>query len=425
MPATISRLHARTHQRTGLRRLTLAAGVVTPEERKGTIINGQWRPATGDFASQPGGLGVYPAANAAVVDATLNGDFETNTTGWTNNAAGGVISRITTDSGFGAACLQTVNDGTGANQGPITSALTGLTAGNVYTVGVLAKSVSGATAIRVQIEWFTVLDVSISISTSDVTLTTAWQKFALTATAPALGVHAKISVINTAASAATYNVDGVQLDNGAVALPFDPANTRVAGRVQLPAEGIVTATQGWIVGRLIFGWGSTIPATATNALFSWVTDTPNRIVSNWNDATTLNLLRSTGTSATQTLAHAVGDHATVGMGWTATELTTDANGVTGTPAANATIPVITQTAIDIGNQAVQAVGREAADTFLWVLAGKGVRTAADIALTDSWGDGVPSLSKIARLCPGSYPTCLVPGTGDAILLPAYFEGAAQ
>ena len=75
MPATISRLHARTHQRTGLRRLTLAAGVVTPEERKGTIINGQWRPATGDFASQPGGLGVYPAANAAVVDARLKGDF--------------------------------------------------------------------------------------------------------------------------------------------------------------------------------------------------------------------------------------------------------------------------------------------------------------------------------------------------------------
>lgn len=201
-------------------------------------------------------VGIWPAANAAVVDATLNGDFETNTTGWTNNAAGGVLSRITTDSKFGSACLETVNDGVNPFQGPISSLLTGLTPGNNYTLHFWAKSISGATSVRVLIEWFTAGVVFINSTISDITLTSTWKHFTVVGTAPALGVDAQLVIYNTVASAATYRIDGIQFDNGNIALPFNQANTRAASRIRLTTTGLYTGQQGWAAFRVAPGWGN-------------------------------------------------------------------------------------------------------------------------------------------------------------------------
>ena len=403
---------------TGLRQLTLSAGVGTDAER----LAG----ATGDGLARGSGFSVYPAANAAVVDATLNGNFETNTTGWANNAAGGVISRITTDAKFGAACLQTVNDGTGANQGPTTAMLAGFTAGNVYTFHFWPKSVSGATAIRFRVDWYRTDGTTfISSSTADLTLTAAWTQHAiLTATAPALGVKAQLFLINTAATAATYNLDGVQIDNGSVALLFDPANTRVAGRVQLPVAGLFTITQGWIALRTIAGRVNS--TTGYNFNYQDADNNERLSISRHPAIPDWVLVRLTGGAGTDAQfisgAPAIGQTVTVTATWTATTARIkDSTTPTFASGANSSIPVIASSSVDIGSV---AGGFQNSSAFPWVLCGKGVLSTADAAVIDAFTNAVPTLDQIARLSLASKPTCLVPAkTQDAILLPAYFEGA--
>ena len=408
------------HYPVGLKNMTLSAGVGTDVERQLAI--------QGDGLAVGSGLSIYPAANAAILDATLNGDFETNTTGWTNNAAGGVISRITTDAKFGSACIQTVNDGTGANQGPVTDALTGLTAGNVYTAGLHIRSVSGATAIRVQIEWYTVLDVIISSTISDITITSVWQRYVLTGTAPALGVHAKIGVINLAATAATYNIDGVQFDNGPVALPFDPANTRVAGTVQLTAAGLLTATQGW-------------RATWCRPRWSNTAEPPNPRVQNWTGGgggiTTLyaggsNVWEMDNDESGGVAAQSVTVAGTVTSGdlylvvsqWQSGNFGLSINGAVPTMMGSRTeIPASLGTSLEIGYDSTVA-SRQINGEVLCELVGKGIPSNADIARMETWRAAgiIPTLDQIKQLSLASKPTALINGKdANVITLPAFFE----
>ena len=77
--------------------------------------------------------------------------------------------------------------------------------------------------------------------------------------------------------------------------------------------------------------------------------------------------------------------------------------------------------MDIGSFAGASHG---VGNYLWVLTGKGTLTDADAARINSWGYAVPTLGQIAMLSYASKPTLLIPAkTGDAVLLPAYFEGA--
>ncbi len=400
---------------TGLRALTLSAGVGTRAERLAAL--------TGIGGGLNDGFDVYPAANAAVLDATLNGNFETNTTGWTDKTAGGVLGQLITDAKFGSACLQTVNDGTGANQGPITSAETGLTAGNVYTLSLFGKSVSGAVTVRVQIDWLTVLDAAISSSTSDITLTAAWQRFILTATAAALGVHAKISVINLAATAATYNIDGVQFDNGSVALPFDPANTRVAGRVQLPVSGLFTATQGAVAARFRMG------TTAHGLLgFDW-RDGGNGIVLQYSTGAggVWFCQRTNGASSDQSTFAAdaswvVDDRRTAIARWQAAAgAGISLSGAAFVDAGTNNIPTMATTSADFASLA--GTSNYVSGALLWAIAFKGTPTNADAALPWMVLDAVPTVDQIRQLSFASKPTLLIARTQDAILLPAFFEGA--
>ena len=428
MPSAILSRPLLSHRKTGLRRMTLSAGVGTDDERKGSIIAalGRYVPSAGDGGAQPGGLAVYPAANAAVVDATLNGDFETNTTGWTaDNGGAGTVSddRITTDAKFGSACAETILDGASANQGVTTSALTGLTAGNVYTEQLRLKWVSGATAIRVQIDWLTVLAAPISSSTSDVTLTAAWQMFTLTATAPALGVHAKLRILNTAATATRFRRDGVQIDNGGVALPFDPPNTRVAGRVQLAVAGLLTATQGWAAVCYTAGVAST-GLTTIPMPFSWREDATHYLLTQYASGFTrwfTSRYNGAGSDEPNDGASSFLYGATVLVfgRWTATGAGIAHNGGVFTNGGLGNIPTMTQTQVEIGSF---SGGNQICGSVRWALLGKGTVTDGDSALMNLWGVNVPTIDQIRQLSQASKPTCLVPArTQDAILLPGYFR----
>lgn len=420
-------LMRRSNRPQGLRAMTVGPGVITDFYRGQRVAGGY----PDDGLAVPGGFGVYPASNAAVVDATLNGNFETNTAGWTNHDAGGVISRITTDAKFGSACLQTVNDGTGANQGPITAILTGLTPGNVYTGHLWIKSVSGATALQFQIDWLTVGVAYIGSSIVTLTATGAWQHVILTATAPALGTDAVVMIINTAATAATYNIDGVQLDNGPVALPFDPANTRVAGRIRVPIAGLLTVTQGWVAACITSG-GAPANFTTNCYLFS-LADDGNNIIAGYLSAanpSALAIQRFSGgagsTFGAQTVAVPAAGQRILGVcAWVAGFIRTALNGADFTEGANTDIPTLAATAMEVFENQVGALSH-LKGSGNWAVLGAGVLTNADSVLMETWraAGAVPTLDQIAMLSHASQPTCLIPAkTQDAILLPAYFEGA--
>lgn len=189
----------------------------------------------------------WPAATNLVT----NGGFETNATYYTadNGGAGVVtITRITTDAAFGAACGQLVTDGNNVDQGQNMAAfIEGLTAGVSYAWSISAKSVSGATAARLRIRWFDAGTAQISTSDTDITLTTSWKRYSISAPAPALTVKCVAQIINKNAVAMTVNIDGAQFELGSVATPYIETNggtaTRSAGRVILDSANPVKYTK--------------------------------------------------------------------------------------------------------------------------------------------------------------------------------------
>ena len=94
----------------------------------------------------------------------------------------------------------------------------------------------------------------------------------------------------------------------------------------------------------------------------------------------------------------------------------------GTNYADTNIPTISATSADVGSDG--ASGSYASANVLHGVIGKGVPSSTDAAHANSWGNPVPTLGQIAMLSYAAKPTLLIPAkTADAVLLPAYFEGA--
>ena len=135
----------------------------------------------------------------------------------------------------------------------------------------------------------------------------------------------------------------------------------------------------------------------------------------------IRLTGGAGENADLNGAQAVGDVRTVVGAWEAARIRISVDGVAFTNAVNSSIPALAAANVDIGSF---AGGSHGDGNYLWVLTGKGTLTDADAARINSWGYAVPTLGQIAMLSYASKPTLLIPAkTGDAVLLPAYFEGA--
>src|SRR5215831_10203788 len=138
-----------------------------------------------------------------------NGDFETNTTGWSGVAGAETLARITTDSKFGSACMQVTPTGlNGARTNPgIAVALNA-----VYTASCYFKGIVGNT-IRLRVlraDLSTVLGFMTLPSSGD------WQRLVVSFTAPA-AENVSVQVIEDTAGNAIFKLDGVQLEPGPAA----------------------------------------------------------------------------------------------------------------------------------------------------------------------------------------------------------------
>jgi hypothetical protein len=97
-----------------------------------------------------------------------------------------------------------------------------VTAGSVYTLGAWAKGAAGGESVRAGLQWWNAGGAFISRTDGTATVLTAayGQVVSLTATAPVGTAFASVSVLKTAVSAATFNIDGIQLEQAAAATTY-------------------------------------------------------------------------------------------------------------------------------------------------------------------------------------------------------------
>ncbi len=395
---------------TGRRVLTLSAGVGTDAERLAAL--------TGDGLPLGSGFSVYPAATNLL--ANSNGDVDT--TGLTDNSS--TTSAIASTAKFNGRAFQVVSGNATANEGP-SQDITGGLASTQYTVSAWAWLISGAATVRA-----VVYDtVGGKQGGTAVALTTTPQRIRVTATTGALGINEAAYIETTVQQAGTWAFGGWQAETGAVATPYVAnGGTRVAGRVRLPVQGLFTTTQGWVASRIRSGAVYASVATA-EWFFSYATDGNSYVGAYMSNSAPsfLEMERKNGGAGggdVQQSVSVVVDTMFTGIGaWTSGFVRTSLNGAAFTQTANTSIPSVATTTIDLSTgglaTAVQVLGNA-----YWSLLGKGTLTDADAALPWMVLDTVPTLTQIDQLSQGAKATCLVPGkTADAILLPAYYEGA--
>ena len=233
----------------------------------------------------------------------------------------------------------------------------------------------------------------------------------------------------TAGSTGTMSIWQVQLETGSIATPVITTTTgsasRSAGRVQVLVSGLLTATQGWVAGRVRMGFDS--PSSGEKYLFCWRDDNSNRVGIPWDGSSAgWQVNRVAGGVGTESNVAAdtfvVGDEITVVGAFTATALSVSKDGGAFVTTADANIPTLAATTFDVGSFA--SGSGPINSNVRWLITGKGTLTDADVARINSWGNPVPTLDQIAMLSFASKPTLLMPAkTGDMVLLPAYYEGA--
>lgn len=361
-------------------------------------------PVSQDGLSNDGSTGIWPAATNLVT----NGGFETNFIGWSKIAALEIGQRIITDAKFGSACAQLYESSpAGAGEYIQSGLITGLSAATAYTASAWVKAVSksGANAGALSIWWYTSADAFISASV--VTFTTGtfdWTRFINTATSPALTAKARVVFSTDGATAATafdIHVDGIQFETGSIATPYietDGATaSRSAGRVQMPWDpGLFTAQNFAIAVRIRYGGAL---ATGINNYFSWITDTPNRVLAFIASSSTLTLRRGGAEDLTATITTpATGAYTTLIFQGSPTLLGCAQDGAAFQTAANSQTPAISAANIDFGSQASQVAGRELASDFLWAIPFKrGNLSTADSARINSFGNNKPTKSGLSGM----------------------------
>lgn len=202
-----------------------------------------------------------------------NGGFETNTTGWSAssgiNAAATSITRITTDAHGGSACASvvcTATDGSGVNWDFGSDTFRQEPAyGAIHVATGWIKRVSGSTSAKVILGSE---GTSTDRATLEVTLTEAWQPFAVRWLPTSSRTDVQLAVTNGSAEAVTFLLDDVavhltdcfsQVENG----DFE------------------TTTNGWVVTAGTFAAAAT---SITRTLGGFGGDYCGRVVTSAADA---------------------------------------------------------------------------------------------------------------------------------------------
>jgi hypothetical protein len=155
------------------------------------------------------------------VNLSPNPSFEVSSSPWTNPTSGATLTRITSDSYSGTACLE-VTKGAFVDQGAVIVSTSALPAarGNTYTASIYVKVPSGNEdcGLRAQIRW-QAPGTTIGYAngpTTTVTSAMGWTRLSITNVAPAGTLRASVQVTQALAgtSGQKYLVDAALLELG-------------------------------------------------------------------------------------------------------------------------------------------------------------------------------------------------------------------
>lgn len=177
-----------------------------------------------------------------------NGDFESAllaASGWSNaavtniNGAATSIARITTTAKYGTCSGQIVcpaTSGTGANFRIFRRFRKGVT----YTIELWIHSAAGTTNVQAKLGNAAANDVATSGSTA---LSSAWQRITVAWTPTADRDDAHLGVVIAAATATTFEIDGVMIYEGTVA---PTSANQSEGRGGFPPLGVIEAESSFV-----------------------------------------------------------------------------------------------------------------------------------------------------------------------------------
>jgi type IV pilus assembly protein PilA len=339
----------------------------------------------------------------ATTNLSVNGGMETNANNWTGATAGASHTRDTSVFKFGSASMQVVHYMWGG--GNVTTGGTGfqipVTANQSYTLSSWEQGANG-TPLNIQIEWTNAGGSTISSSTLAYSGASTWQRVSVTGVAPATAVSADLQFNDNGANAATYSIDGIQLEAKTSPTPYVETNgssaTRGAARVKVSAS-LLNITQGWVAFRMRPGWAATThPYGGATFIkfFHWGDDPTHEVQLYYSEANNrYGTSRKNGAFTDSpnygSESFSSGTPQTIISSWSATTVGVSVGGSNFFTSANNTIPSLTASTFDIGRNTASAAEWCDCD-FLWFAAGTGTLSNSDAAAINAWGNTDPKRS---------------------------------
>jgi hypothetical protein len=341
----------------------------------------------GDGRAVESSVGFYkPATNLL-----LNGGCEVDPTGWAAKGSA-TLTRDAAHVLFGQGALKVVT-GNVSNPEGAQQTVSGLSPLTAYSLSVWVWGASGT--VRLSAEQIAGGVTQSTTSSGTITLASGWQQLTLSLTTGVSCDSIKLRVETPTTQAASFWVDGAQLETGLVPTPYvntaGQPNSRLATRAQFPASLLGTPSQGWAAFRVRVSRITPVGDQGVPALFIWGSgstyiDAYLNTLSN-----TVRLRRSNGAGIdTFDVAHtfSAGELITVVVAWDATNLYVSINGGAFTSLASPHVPAIGATTFDLGS----TFGTDSwlnGDVF-WSMFGSGTLSGADLTALNALGNTDPA-----------------------------------
>lgn len=378
----------------------------------GEVINDYTRnlDLEGDGLLNDGSWGFWHASSNLLA----NGGFEIDASGWNTTIAGGTstsITRVTSDSVFGSACLDFFSDF-------ITNGASSNNPSPTPTAGTYTFSAWVKTAVGNQFQLSISTDGSGSANTSTLTGDGAWHRYSITATIGSTITTVLCQIISQ--TTGHFYIDGAQFEQQSYATPYIETSlgaNRSAGYAQLPTN-IVGVSQGWIAIR--YRLHDTV-LNYINALFSFDDGTTSNQIYGYYTA-------GNGTSPALGITDTVGDGQTISIpslvdskiitaifAWTGSTIKLSLDGGSFS-SSGATLP----TGMNALSLADSLRSRHPNGEVLWVAAGTGTLSNSDAGTIHGFGDAgsavnYPSLSGATFYWPADTDVWYVPTLASGTL----------
>lgn len=190
-----------------------------------------------------------PRKNLLMPNQANGGEAGTTTDGFTSNGTGTItVTSDTAEHWQGSRSIKCVVDGTAAGQGVASLTTRGLAPEKPYTASVYIKAPVGT---DMDVQFLERDEQSTILSTKSInhTATGNWDRVQTSAVFSSAGMAGNIKVIKESGAPTTFYIDGLQLEEGSVATPWEaPPNIGILGS----AVGTITNDPTWTGQGLAF-----------------------------------------------------------------------------------------------------------------------------------------------------------------------------